>query len=86
MFAAFDNSSLFPSNLDVSQVIGCKLLGAKRNLNLTDPVLVSINLNHVKMKSNEVRYLAIIIYRLNKCSDSLENVSKGIATKSKKLH
>ena len=32
MFAAFDNSSLFPSNLDVTQVIGCKFLGAKRNL------------------------------------------------------
>ena len=54
MFAAFDNSSLFPSNLDVTQVIGCKFLGAKRNLNLTDPVLVSINLDPVRMKTHEV--------------------------------
>ena len=54
MFAAFDNSSLFPSNLDITQVIGCKLLGAKRNLNLTDPVVVSIILDEIKSKHHEV--------------------------------
>ena len=54
MFAAFDNSSLFPSNIDITHVIGCKLLGAKRNLNLTDPVMVSIILDEIKSKNHEV--------------------------------
>ena len=61
MFAAFDNSSLFPSNIDITHVIGCKLLGAKRNLNLTDPVMVSIILDEIKSKNHEVIfYLGLI--------------------------
>ena len=62
MFAAFDNSSLFPSNLDITQVIGCKLLGAKSNLNLTDPVIVSINIDRAKIRDHEVKFDRLIIF------------------------
>lgn len=44
MFVAFDNASLFPTpnEMKMSQVIGVKLQGGKRNINLTQPVTVII--------------------------------------------
>lgn len=44
MFVAFDNASLFPTAtyMKMSQIIGCKLQGGKRNINLTQPVTVII--------------------------------------------
>lgn len=50
MFVAFSNSSLFPTTVESSSheavnsfVIGSQLLGSKRYLNLTDPIIVSIS-------------------------------------------
>ena len=45
MMAAFDNSSLFPSQWMTSPVIGCTVIGSQRNLNLTDPVRASIQVD-----------------------------------------
>ena len=51
MFAAFVNSSLFPTTTEsmeyesvTSYIIGCQLLGSKRYFNLTDQIIITIRL------------------------------------------
>lgn len=52
LFAAFDNASLFPTDWKVGQVVGCQLLGVKRNFNLSEPVRVSVSVD--RRKTDEV--------------------------------
>ena len=53
MFAAFVNSSLFPTTTESmeyesvsSYIIGCQLLGSKRYFNLTDQIIITIRLKN----------------------------------------